>query len=99
MEFATMSLCQKDSPWSGNTLSGKEKVLNVDFSKGGHADSLLRLKRLIAIDFLEIGSTVNSASFLLPTPLATFTFYHMLVLLVAYKHLLFIEWPFYLLVS
>ena len=34
-------------------LSGKEKVPGAAVSKGGHADSLLDMRRPITIDFLE----------------------------------------------
>ena len=43
-KFATISLSQKDSPESGNTLSSKEKVLYAVVSKG-HADSLVGYER------------------------------------------------------
>ena len=54
--LANMRLSQKDSPWSNNTLSGKEKVLGAVVNKEEHADSLL-----MSIDFLENSATVNSS--------------------------------------
>ena len=51
-EFATMS--RKHSPWSGNTLSSKERFLVATVCKEGHANSLLGQK-------IKIGSIVNSA--------------------------------------
>ena len=43
-EFATISWSWKNSPWSGNKLSGKEKVAGTVVSKG-NADSDLGYKR------------------------------------------------------
>ena len=39
--FFTISMSQKDDQWSGNILTGKEKVPGVAVSKEDHADSLL----------------------------------------------------------
>ena len=39
--FVILSLSWKESPWNGNTLSGKEKFMDTAVSKEDHADSLL----------------------------------------------------------
>ena len=38
--FAIKSLSWKESPWSGNTLSGKEKVLGATVSGESHVDNI-----------------------------------------------------------
>ena len=44
--FGPTSLREKDSPWSGNTLFGKENVSGIVFIKEDHADNLLDYERI-----------------------------------------------------
>ena len=60
--FTIISPNWKDSPGSGNILSGKEKVLGAVVSKGD-VDSVLDMKGSVTIDFIEKGATVNSDSY------------------------------------
>ena len=76
--FVPKSLNQKDSQWSGNTLT-KEKVPGSAVSKEGLADSLQGHERIYHYWFLWTKCDCKQC-FLLPTPFAKFT--------------LFIEWLF-----
>ena len=84
LTFVTTSLCQKDCPWSGNIISGKEKVTGETVSKEGYADILLGHERTHHKWFLWKRSNCKQY-FLLPSPLVKFT--------------LFIEWLLYILIK
>ena len=43
--FVTMRQCQKDSPWNGNTDSGKKKNPDAAVNKKSHVDTLLEHER------------------------------------------------------
>ena len=59
-----MSLSQKDSLQDGNSLIlCIEKVPDAAIIKVGYADSLLGHERTHHHDFLEKGTTLNSASY------------------------------------